>query len=136
MNKNYTASSILIFTILLIISSCGDDDEEGIVGEWRSESFSITGCSDGSSDIVNFPCGGCFTNEYNSEGGFSGRILIPGSLDSTYVGIYTIDGDMLTTCDENGANCETVMFTISDGELTISGEGLGCDNLEISLERS
>ena len=128
----------LLLSMGFLLSSCGDDDDDNdspIVGEWRSSVFSIRDCEDGSGDILDFSCGGCFTNDYGNDGSFSSRVLIPGSLDSTQVGTYTITGNMITTCDENGENCETSTFTIDDDELLLMGEGLGC-TLEVNFDRS
>ena len=135
-------SNLFAFLLLstgFLLSSCGDDDDDdddnAIVGEWRSTVFSVRDCEDGSNDNLDFPCGGCFTNDYGNDGSFSSRVLIPGSLDSTQVGTYTISGNMITTCDENGENCETSTFTIDEDELLLMGEGLGCI-LEVNFERS
>ena len=131
------------FTLLVIscviMWSCGDDDDDDdtspLVGSWTSTTLSITDCEDGSVDIVDLGCGGCFSNDFNSDGTFSTRVLVPGSIDSTMMGIYTTSGNVLTTCDEDGNNCETSNFSVSGDMLLLSTEGLGC-LLEVDLERS
>lgn len=129
---------LLIATLSgFLLFSCGDDDddvEDPIVGSWKSTTFSLTDCDDGAPDLLDFACGGCIESQYNSDGTFTSRILIPAVLDLTTEGTYSTNGNTLTSCNVSTSICEDDSFTIVGDVLTISGRLEGC-NVIFKLER-
>ena len=126
-------------SISFLLGACGDDDDDDsadpLVGTWESVSFSQTDCDNLLPDVLDFPCGGCFINVFRSDGTMTSRAVVPGVLDESAEGTYTVDGDMLNLCDENGANCTQSSLEQSGDELSIISEIEGC-TFTVKLERS
>lgn len=123
-----------LVTLLIIISSCGDDDDDDnadpILGTWNLTTFSLTNCENNGPDLLDFACGNCISNEFKSDGNFTSRIFIPAQLDSMITGTYSINGSNLTTCDQDGNNCENSTFMITDNMLAITTPFLGCESIQ------
>ncbi len=104
------------------IMSCGDDDEVGnsIVGTWSAVDVVRMDCTNPNSDgTITLDCPTfCLITTFNSNGTASSTYTDPNSGSRTDGGTYTVDGNVLTQCDDNG--CESVTFVISGDTLTIS----------------
>lgn len=92
--------------LALLVSSCGESFEEGLVGTWLLETAEISGCPD---ETDNFPftmatADGCITGLCEtvvvSEGGTYTVTITDGGGTETQSGTYTVADDKATFCSD------------------------------------
>ena len=112
----------LIATVLaaFAFTSCSkDDDDASIVGKWKLESMkmNVGGMSltfEGEDLDVE-------TMEFKSDGTYVSSTEVEGKTE-VIKGNYTINGDVLTTTDDDGT-VEKVKFSVSGSKLVVTLEG-------------
>lgn len=135
--KNLTYLLFLAF-LSIAITSCGDDEptlEEQIIGTWNLLSLTTSGCDDPSDNLdLDFGTSGCATimgeelctnatYTFTSGGAFrTGGSISAGSqilLDLSGGGTFTVEGNMVTICDEVDDECDTATVTVVDDRMTV-----------------
>ncbi len=128
--KNF-ASLFILLGIILMLSSCGDDDKkpvDPIVGTWKFSSETYEDCddpSDNSSEIYTCTDNECSYLIFTADGKVRVEEKFGGAIIYTENGTYTTTDSMITVCFD--ADCEDMTFTISGSTLTFSGADFDCD---------
>ena len=126
-------SLLLLGSIIFSFHSCSGDEDE-ITGTYEITSFATTQCDDPSENFTfdfssNGGCDDLFGVEVCGQGTItlseddtftmSITISVDGDSDTlTSVGTYSIDGNQITTCEDN--ICETATFESGSGMIRMS----------------
>ncbi len=119
-----------------LIACGGDDEDESIAGTYTITFFSSTGCmdpvdnitfdfstNDGCTTLLGVEVCGDGTMTLTEGGTFTISLTVSGggqSFNTSATGNYTVDGNTITVCEDDGSSCETATFSLGSGELTIT----------------
>lgn len=147
---------ILLCSVIVFFASCSSDDDNSpgsnsIVGTWKgvsltiSESFDYNGDGKESNDIFKeVPCF-TITTTFNADGTQDSTVsdlefeaseddfTIQCNGSSSYSNTYELEGNTLTTTDEDGAIVSTI--SIKGSKLTVKGETADFGYATIVFER-
>ena len=121
----------------LLVISCGKDDEDLIVGEWKVASLTATNCFDSEDNMALVFSNGCLKQSvegfdfeicmkltFTSDGRytFETKTSFFGETETeTESGTYSIDGNILRMCDGFG-DCDEGEFSVTSSSLTFKSE--------------
>jgi hypothetical protein len=139
--------SVSMIILTVILTSCGKDDETpnlepSIVGTWTLVDLVRANCTDDNNSTITLDCPTfCMTYAFDTKGSVTNTYIDPNYTEAdVFVGAYTISGNTLTICEEDGAtDCESTTIILSGDNLTISfleDDGTESCDLTMNLTRN
>lgn len=134
--KSILTSIAVIFSVVVLTSSCNDDKESSpsnpIVGTWVLETITMSGCDD-DDENGNFSLGctatTCSKVTTTKDGKFSSSTTL-GGITVNDNGTYAVSGNSLEICVDNGTDCSTTQFQLSNSNNNLTmketDEETGC----------
>ena len=117
--KSILKSVVVIFSIILLTASCNDDKESSpsnpIVGTWVLETITMSGCDDddeNGSYSLGCTATTCSKVTTTKDGKFSTSTTL-GGVTVNDNGTYSVTGNSLAICVDNGTDCSTTEFLLS-----------------------